>query len=67
MQCRPTTEPVLLEQRWVQNCRQGKKWSGLEAADVQRSLSAAGLKNVSVTPLPPDRRRHCPAHRLGLN
>jgi ArsR family transcriptional regulator len=39
----------------------GQKWSGLEASEVQRVLSAAGLKNVTVTPLPPDRQAKGPA------
>jgi ubiquinone/menaquinone biosynthesis C-methylase UbiE/DNA-binding transcriptional ArsR family regulator len=39
----------------------GQKWSGFETSQVQRILTAAGLKGVSVTPLPPDRNAGGPA------
>jgi ubiquinone/menaquinone biosynthesis C-methylase UbiE/DNA-binding MarR family transcriptional regulator len=39
----------------------GQKWPGFEAGEVQKMMSLAGLKNISVTPLPPDRDAKGPA------
>jgi ArsR family transcriptional regulator len=39
----------------------GQKWPGFESAEIERMMSAGGLKNVSVTPLPPDRDAKGPA------
>jgi len=39
----------------------GQKWPGFEAAEIQTMMTAAGLKNVTVTPLPPDRDAKGPA------
>ena len=39
----------------------GQKWLGFEAAEIQTMMTAGGLKNVTVTPLPPDRDAKGPA------
>ena len=39
----------------------GQKWPGFEAGALERMLSTAGLKNITVTPLPPDRDAKGPA------
>ncbi len=39
----------------------GQKWSGFEADDVKRMLTAAGFKNVTVSALPPDQNAKGPA------
>jgi ArsR family transcriptional regulator len=39
----------------------GQKWPGFETADVERMLSAASFKNITVTPLPPDQNAKGPA------
>jgi ArsR family transcriptional regulator len=39
----------------------GQRWPGFEPADLRRMLDAAGLKDVTVTPLPPDANAKGPA------
>lgn len=39
----------------------GQKWPGFESAEIEKMMTAGGLKNVSVTPLPPDRDAKGPA------
>ena len=39
----------------------GQRWPGFEAADLRKTLDSAGLKDASVTPLPPDANAKGPA------
>jgi len=39
----------------------GQKWPGFESGEIQKMMTQAGLKNVTVTPLPPDRDAKGPA------
>jgi ArsR family transcriptional regulator len=39
----------------------GQRWPGFEPADLRKMLDAAGLKDATVTPLPPDANAKGPA------
>ncbi len=39
----------------------GQKWAGFETGEIEKMMTAGGFKNVTVTPLPPDRDAKGPA------